>query len=275
MTEAEKERAEGLAVAGLDEILAYLDVRPTEDGFEGEAAPWFEGDYLFGGFVVGQALAVAAKGAAAPLRVHSMHGYFLRPVAASIPVSYTVTEVKSGRAFATRRLCASQSGKPVFEMLYSITGDADGYLYDLPSAAPFPALDPTAAEPGLPPWEVCRIGPTEARADGTRESTHRHWFRVDSLLPDDRVLHLGLLGVATDWTGVGGRPLNLVEDTTGMVSLDHAVWFHRPVRADEWLSYDVQALVNAGGRGTLRGVMRDESGRVCVSVAQEMLLAVL
>jgi acyl-CoA thioesterase-2 len=85
-------------------------------------------------------------------------------------------------------------------------------------------------------------------------------------------LHAALLGFATDWTGTGGRPLHLEGDITGMVSLDHAAWFHRPARADEWLYYDVHSLVNAGGRGLLRGEMRDEEGRVVVSVAQEMRL---
>ena len=116
------------------------------------------------------------------------------------------------------------------------------------------------------------MGPTAERADGTRESTHRMWFRIPADLPDDEHLHTALLGFASDWTGVGGRPLHLDGDIEGMISLDHAVWFHRPARADEWLFYDVHSLVNAGGRGLLRGVMRDEEGRVVVSVAQEMRL---
>ena len=91
-------------------------------------------------------------------------------------------------------------------------------------------------------------------------------------LDDDPHLHAALLGYATDWTGIGGRPLHLEGDTTGMVSLDHAAWFHRPARADEWLLQDVQSLVNAGGRGTLRGVIRSTDGQIVASMAQEMLL---
>ena len=98
------------------------------------------------------------------------------------------------------------------------------------------------------------------------------WFRVPAALPDDEHLHAALLGFATDWTGIGGRPLHLEGDTQGMVSVDHAVWFHRVARADDWLFYDVHSLVNAGGRGLLRGVMRDRDGRVVISVAQEMRL---
>ena len=91
-------------------------------------------------------------------------------------------------------------------------------------------------------------------------------------LDDDPHLHAALLGYATDWTGIGGRPLHLEGDTTGMISLDHAAWFHRPARADEWLLQDVQSLVNAGGRGTLRGVIRTRDGQIVASMAQEMLL---
>ena len=116
------------------------------------------------------------------------------------------------------------------------------------------------------------LGPSPLRPDGTREATHRHWFRLPRALDDDPHLHTALLGYATDWTGIGGRPLHLEGDTTGMISLDHAAWFHRPARADEWLLQDVQSLVNAGGRGTLRGVIRNTKGQIVASMAQEMLL---
>ena len=94
-------------------------------------------------------------------------------------------------------------------------------------------------------------------------------------LPDDPALHSALLAYASDWTGLGGRPIHLEGDTGGMISLDHAAWFHRPTRADEWLFYDVHSTVNAGGRGHLRGTMRNTSGEIVLSMAQEMLLAVV
>ena len=122
------------------------------------------------------------------------------------------------------------------------------------------------------PWEVRWLGPSALRPDGTREATHRHWFRFPRALDDDPHVHAALLGYASDWTGIGGRPLALEGDTTGMISLDHAAWFHRPARVDEWLLQDVQSLVNAGGRGTLRGVIRNVEGQIVVSMAQEMLL---
>lgn len=257
------------------ETLAFLTVRPLEGGegrWVGEAPPWF-GDYLFGGFVIAQAIVAATRNGPEGRRLHSLHGYFLRPAMASTPTIYDVRPIREGRSFTSRHLEASQDGKAVLDLSCSFTGDTDGYVYDV--SGDVPPRDEAAVEPGPGPWVAHYLGPTEPDASGSRASTHRMWFRVPQPLPDDVHLHTALLGFATDWTGVGGRPLDLEHDTTGMVSLDHAAWFHRPARADEWLFYDVQSVVNAGGRGLLRGVMRDEDGRVVVSVAQEMRLTVL
>jgi acyl-CoA thioesterase-2 len=97
-------------------------------------------------------------------------------------------------------------------------------------------------------------------------------LRIAGALPDDPHLHAALVAFATDITGTGGRPLHLDGDIRGIVSIDHAVWFHRVLRADEWMFYDVQSLVNAGGRGLLRGTIHGPDGRLAVSVAQELLL---
>jgi acyl-CoA thioesterase II len=259
--------------AVLAETLAFTTVRPEGDGWIGDTPPWF-GDYLFGGFVVAQAVHAATRTAPPGRRIHSLHAYFLRPVRAGPPVVYAVTPIRDGRTFASRRLEATQSGEPVLTMTCSFATDTEGYEYELPGTPDLPRPDDddleTSTGPG--PWRAAWIGPTPPDADGTRASTHRIWFTWPEPLPDDPHLHAALLGFATDWTGTGGRPLHLDGDTRGMVSLDHAVWFHRPARVDEWLLYDVHSLVNAGGRGLLRGTMRDTEGRVVASVAQEMLL---
>jgi len=258
----------------LSETLEFLTVRPDSerrDTWIGEAPGWF-GDYLFGGFVIAQAIIAATRNAPTGRRLHSMHAYFLRPVAAAGVLSYRVRELREGRAFTTRHLEAAQDDKPVLDMSCSFTADTDGYVYDLPAGRDVPSPAELAVEQGPGPWVAAYLGPTPPRDDGTRQSTHRMWFRVPAQLPDDGHLHTALLGFASDWTGIGGRPLHLEGDTTGMVSLDHAAWFHRPARADGWLFYDVHSLVNAGGRGLLRGSMRDPAGRVVVSVAQEMRL---
>ena len=262
--------------AALAETLTFLTLRAgagDEGGDEwiGDAPDWF-GDYLFGGFVIAQSIIAATRNAPEGRRLHSLHAYFLRPVLAGKPVSYCVRPLREGRSFTSRRIEASQEGKPAIDMTCSFAVDTDGYVYDLPGRGDVQDRDETKVEGGPGPWVAHHIGPTPAAADGTRESTHRMWFRIPHELPDDVHLHAALLGFATDWTGTGGRPLHLEGDITGMVSLDHAAWFHRPARADEWLYYDVHSLVNAGGRGLLRGELRDEEGRVVVSVAQEMRL---
>lgn len=262
--------------ATVAETIELLTVSPNGDGrWQGPVPDWF-GDVAFGGFVLGQAIVAATREAPEGRRIHSFHAYFLRPVLASAPVDYELRTVRDGRSFSSRHLTAAQGGKAVLEALCSFTADTDGYVYDLGTSAVIPERDDAAAEPGTGPgpWTAHFLGASEPNDDGTYDSTHRMWFRIPAVLPDDPRLHAALLGFASDWTGVGGRPLLLDGDVgiEGMVSLDHAVWFHRPARADEWLYYDVQSLVNAGGRGLLRAVMRDEAGRVVMSVAQEMKL---
>ena len=259
--------------AALAETIEFLTLRSDgADGWIGNAPDWF-GEYLFGGFVIAQAIVAATQDPPDGRRLHSMHAYFLRPIVSTGPISYRVRTLRDGRTFATRRVEATQFDKPALEMTCSFTADVDAgaYVYDLPGCA-VPQPDAYEPEPGPGPWVAGWVGASDPRADGTRESTHRMWFKIPAPLPDDPHLHTALLGFATDWTGVGGRPLHLEGDIQGMVSLDHAAWFHRTARADEWLLYDVHSLVNAGGRGLLRGVMRDRAGKVVASVAQEMRL---
>jgi acyl-CoA thioesterase-2 len=259
------------------ETLRFLAVRPhpQRDGdLIGDPPEWF-GPVLFGGFVIAQAIMAATHDAPAGRRLHSMHCYFLRPALSGVPIDYRVEPVRDGRSFTSRHLAASQDGKAMLDMTCSFTADTDGYDYDQLPRNPVPP--PAELAEGLGPgaWVARDVGPTEPGPTGSRDSTDRKWFRVPARLPDDERLHAALLGFATDWTGIGGRPLHLQDDTTGMVSLDHAVWFHRLARADQWLFYDVESIVNAGGRGLLRGVMRDEDGHVVISMAQEMRLTVI
>jgi acyl-CoA thioesterase-2 len=253
------------------ETIAYVTVRREGNHWIGDTPSWF-GDTLFGGFVVAQAVHAATRVAPEGRRIHSLHAYFLRPVAAGSPVAYDLEPIRDGRMFSSRRLDAYQNGRHVLTMTCSFTADSEGYEYELPAGAPVPAPEQLEPTTGPGPWTSAWIGPTEPAADGTRTSTHRIWCRIPGHLPDDPDLHTALLGFATDWTGTGGRPLHLEGDMQGMVSLDHAVWFHRPTRVDEWLFYDVHSLVNAGGRGLLRGTIRNVAGHIVASVAQEMRL---
>ena len=260
----------------IDEFLALLRHERDGDAWVGHTPESF-GPVVFGGIGLAVTISAACLHAPEGTRLHSLHGHFLRPVQGGSEIRFGTAVVKAGRTFSLHRVTASQAGRPVIEMTCSFTADTDGYVYDvsgipddvrLPDQLP----EPEPVDDEIGPWEERWLGPSAVRPDGTREATHRHWFRIPRDLGDDPHLHAALLGYATDWTGIGGRPLHLDGDTTGMISLDHAAWFHRPARADEWLLQDVQSLVNAGGRGTLRGVIRDTSGWIVASMAQEMLL---
>ena len=261
----------------IDELLALLRHERRGDVWVGRTPDWF-GPVVFGG--IGLALTIGAACGDAPegSRLHSIHAHFLRPVRGGEDITFRNEVIKPGRTFNLHHTTAEQDGRAVLTMTGSFTADTDGYVYDvsgIPDGVPLPDALPEERRPDDEddgPWDVRWIGPSEPRPDGTREATHRHWFRIPRALDDDVHLHTALLGYATDWTGIGGRPLHLDGDTTGMISLDHAAWFHRPPRADEWLLQDVQCLVNAGGRSTLRGAIRDTRGQVVASMAQEMLL---
>ena len=259
----------------VDDLVGLLRHERSGDGSWVGRTPDGWGPVVFGG--IGLALTIRAACGDAPegSRLHSLHAHFLRPIRGDADICFRTEVVKQGRTFNLHRVTAEQDGKAALSMTCSFTADTEGgYEYDhgsLPAGAGLPDASGDPREDDGP-WDVRWLGPTPMRSDGTREATHRHWFRIARPLPDDVHLHTALLGYATDWTGIGGRPLDLEGDTTGMISLDHAAWFHRPPKVDEWHLQDVHSLVNAGGRGTLRGVIRDVGGRVVASLAQEMLL---
>lgn len=257
-------------VLTVEDAVAALHVRPDRDGWTGHM-PEVWGPTVFGGFVVGQAVFAATRGAPDGRRMHSLHAYFLRPVLGGKPIFYRVESVRQGRTLALQRLEAEQDDQHVLTMNCSFTADADGYEYQ--ASPPFGTSDPDAlATDSIGPWTIARIGPTPPEPDGSRRSTHRMWFRSAAPYADDPHLEAALVAYASDITWTGGRPLHLDGDTRGIVSIDHAVWFHRPLRVDSWSYYDVHSLVNAGGRGLLRGAMYSRDGRLCVSVSQEMIL---
>lgn len=260
----------------VDQFLAVMQLRPDGEGWSGQTPDW-HGPTVFGGIGIAMAITAGCREAPPGTRLHAIHAHFLRPVKGGHRILFHNEVMKQGRTFHLLRVTASQDEKPVITMTCSFTRDGDGYVYDVsgvPAGVRFPeelpAPEPDGDEPW--PWDERWLGPSDLRKDGTREATHRHWFRLARPLTDDPHLHAALFGYATDWTGIGGRPLDLEGDTTGMISIDHAAWFHRPSRADQWHLQDVQSLVNAGGRGTLRGVIRDRNGQIVASMAQEMLL---
>jgi acyl-CoA thioesterase-2 len=205
-------------------------------------------------------------------RLHSLHGYFLRPVAGASEVDYAVSALRDGRTSSVRQVSAAQGGELAFTMLCSFGVDGDGDTYELPMDPSTPRPDDVGIVPSDGPWDEAALGPTPPAPDGTYRSTHRSWLRASGTLPDDPWAHVALLAFFSDFTGTGGRPKRLDGDMRGIVSVDHALWVHRVPSADQWFFYDLHALVSAGGRSLVRGTMRDETGRLVASVAQELTL---
>lgn len=258
----------------LDELIDLVTVEPAGEGAFRTSLPDWGGGPVFGGVILGKAVAAATYDPPAGKQLHSLHGYFLRPAFAASPLDLIVSSMREGRSFTTRRVNAMQDGRDVFSMTCSFHAGAEGPDYHLPLDADAGSPDETEQRHGFGPIEMREVGPTTAAPDGTHRSTGRAWFRVMGRLPDDPNLHFSVLAHMSDMTRHSARPPSLgkVEDIQGLVSLDHALWLHRPVRADEWMFFDIHALVHSGGRGVIRGTIHTEDGTLALSMAQEMLI---
>jgi acyl-CoA thioesterase-2 len=248
---------------GLDDSSIFQTISPD----------WWGGERTFGGMVVAQALSAAARTVAPDLDVHSLHGYFLRPSRPGTRSTHKVERWRDGRSFSTREVVSEVEGRPTFRMACSFHRGEAGADYQLAMASDIPPPDAITGSDAPFPFEVRDLGATERRQDGTYLSTRRCWFRTRQRLSDDRAIHACVLAYLSDMTGAAFRPLSL-NSWSGYTdaSLDHALWFHRPRRADEWNLFDFQALVNASGRSTIRGTMYGEDGRLYLSMAQELLI---
>jgi acyl-CoA thioesterase II len=263
----------------LDELVDAIVARPSDPDADGRETfvttgpEWWGDERTFGGMVVAQALHAAAQTVPAGLDVHSLHGYFLRPAYARFPSRHTVTRLRDGRSFTTREVTTEVEGRPTFRMTCSFHRAEAGDEYQLPMPAAVPPPSDLRAGPEPYPFDVRNLGATPQRDDGTYLSTRRCWFRTAQRLPDDPALHACVLAYFSDMTGAAFRPHSLESwgDHTD-ASLDHALWFHRPRRADEWNLFDFQALLNAGGRSTIRATMYGDDGRLYLSMAQELLI---
>jgi acyl-CoA thioesterase-2 len=222
--------------------------------------------------------------------VHSLHAYFLRPGDPKIPILYQVDRIRDGKSFTTRRVAAIQRGEPIFTLSASFHAPEDGVTHQqqLPEA-PDPETLPTWPELLAPhrttlgewysrprPIDVRHIGEPlrTSPASAPRPPTHLMWMRADGSLPDDPLLHACLVAYASDMTLLDTimAPHGLIWDQGSQASLDHAMWFHRPFRADEWLLYDQRSPTAAGARGLATGTIYTRDGALAVSVVQEGLL---
>jgi acyl-CoA thioesterase-2 len=276
----------------LDRLVALLDLERIEENIFRGVSPAESPVRVFGGQVAGQALIAAGRTVPSERRVHSLHAYFIRGGDPSIPIVYEVDRIRDGRSFTTRRVTGIQRGKAIFALSASFQIDEDGieHAEPMPSDVPDPETLPTFAEHAAPlrelsdgrlavlprPIDVRHV--TEpvwiSRESGPREARNQVWMRADGSLPDDQLLHVCLLTYCSDMTlldSVLARHGVYWDDVNG-ASLDHALWFHRPFRADEWLLYDCTSPSASGARGLATGRFFTQQGTHVATVVQEGLL---
>jgi acyl-CoA thioesterase-2 len=282
----------------LSGLMAALDLtdtgaRTSEDIFTGPSQ-WMPGGRVYGGQVLAQSLVAANRTVADDRFVHSMHGYFLRPGDVALPITFSVDRIHDGRSFSTRRTQAYQDGQPILSMIASFQDLDEGldHQLDMPSDLPDPESLPSTADllggidhPVAQFWanerafDIRHIGsPIYLAVDGDRIPHQAVWMKAVGTLPDDLNLHRAAIAYASDHTILEPvlREHGIAWTTPGLkvASLDHAMWWHRDGRADEWMLY-VQDSPNAvGGRGLSFGRVYDRAGRLLASIAQEGMIRV-
>ena len=276
LDEAEEAEVIPATVAELVDSIAARDTGPDAQGrptFTTTCPTWWGHGRVFGGMVVAQALNAAMRTAPAGFQAHSLHGYFLRPTSPGSRTTHVVDTLRDGRSFSTRQVTSEVEGKETFRMTCSFHLPEDGDDTSSPSLRTSLAR-PRSRGSRLPFRSTCvRSGRPSVGKTGRTSRPRRCWFRTREPLPDDPAVHAGVLAYFSDMTGASFRPLSLgVWGTHTDASLDHALWFHRPWRADTWSLFDMHALVNAGGRATVRATMHGEDGTLHLSMAQELLI---
>ena len=279
----------------VDALVDLLDLELVEpDVFVGRS-PQISLQRVFGGQVAGQALVAAARTVDPDRPVHSLHSYFIRPGDPSVPIRYRVDRVRDGQSFTTRRVIAIQHDKAIFALAASFQlaqGGVDHQLQmpNVPAPETLPTLqdryegfeDVAAAYVRLPrPFDIRYVDdpPWIQRSHGPREhAPHRIWMRAAGTLPDDPVVHVCALTFASDLTVLDSvlihHGLAAALDPVKTASLDHAIWFHRGFRADEWFLYVTTSPSASGGRGLAEGKIFARDGRHIASVVQEGMLRV-
>jgi acyl-CoA thioesterase-2 len=278
----------------LDDLIALLDLERIEVNLFRGGSPDEDRQRVFGGQVAGQALVAASRTVdEEDRRVHSLHAYFLRPGDPKVPIVYDVDRIRDGTSFSTRRVVAIQHGRPIFNLQASFHRPEPGldHAISAPSDIPPPESLPDWHERLAPfreqigPWydaprpiDVRYVPPDPLVETELRTNRQLVWVRADGTLPDDPVLHACIVTYFSDMTLLDTilRPFGMsyLTDKLMMASLDHAMWFHRPFRADEWLLYEQTAFSSSGARGLAGGSIFAD-GRLVVNVVQEGLIRVI
>ena len=277
----------------LDELVALLSLEAIEENLFRGVSQDLGFRQLFGGQVLGQCVSAASQTVEADRHVHSMHGYFLRPGDAALPVVYQVDRVRDGGSFSTRRVTAVQKGQPIFTCSASFQYDEEGFQHQI-AMPEVPGPEGLKSETELArmveamipermreratsdkPIEirpVTRINPFDPKAC---EPVKHVWFRAAGALPDEPQLHKLLLAYASDFnlltTSMQPHGVSVFQKFMQVASLDHALWFHSNLRMDDWLLYAMDSPWAGNARGFARGSIFNRQGQLVASVAQEGL----
>ncbi|KOS55245.1 hypothetical protein Z051_15770 [Rhodococcus rhodochrous KG-21] len=273
----------------VDALLELLDVTAVQaNNFLGNASDSSR-PRVFGGQLLGQALASAGRTVEPGRSPHSLHAYFLRPGLGSDPIKYAVSNIREGRTFSTREVRARQGDRVIFEAMISFHVPEEGLAHQIPAPT---ALDPGGGSPvtshleQLPDiyreWGSLEIRrthhePTNVPGSSDNPSVHSQvWMRTTERLPDDPLLHACVLACISDLTllSVALQPhgIPMRHEDHQLASIDHSMWFHRPIRADEWLLYDQSAISSVGSLALTQGRLFQSGETLVASVAQEGLI---
>jgi len=278
----------------IDDLLSILDLEVLEHNLFRGISRSIGLQRVFGGQVISQALVAASRTVDDTRLAHSLHAYFILPGDVAAPIVYQVERTRDGGSFTTRRVLAIQHGRPIFSMSASFHVEEPGFEHhppmpEVPPPEDLPGEDDlkaayAATAPGFVAryWE--QVTPIEVRpvvhdryqSRAALEPAQRVWVRTSGRIPDDPRLHRCCLAYISDMllvdTALFPHGKTIFDPTMQVASLDHAMWFHQPFRADEWLLYVCESPIAHGARGFTRGSLFTRDGRLVASTAQEGLI---
>ena len=282
----------------LNKLIKLLDLETLEENlFRGQSEN-IGGPRVFGGQVIGQALTAAVRTVPEKRFVHSLHAYFLRPGDMEYPIIYDVERTRDGGSFTTRRVVAIQKGEPIFDMALSFHKAEKGPSHQI-DMLDIPGPNECTSELEVRKKMIDKVPakyrdfflrerPIEIRnlpgegmfEEPTKKEPYKHvWMKAVGKLPDDVVLHQAILAYASDMgllsTSMNPHKLSFAKGNVMSASLDHAMWFHRPFRADEWMLYSTDSPSASNARGFNRGSVYTEDGTLVASAVQEGLMRVV
>ncbi|NOY69811.1 MAG: acyl-CoA thioesterase II [Deltaproteobacteria bacterium] len=278
----------------LDELLSLLKLEKIEENiFRGKSQDLGFGN-IFGGQVLGQALSAASQTVLKERSAHSIHAYFLRPGDPARPIVYTVDCIRDGKSFTTRRVVAVQKGRAIFSMSASFQREESGFEHQDP-APDVPGPEGIASELEMAqkikdripssirnqilctkPIEIRPVNPMNPFAPEKKEPVRYSWFKAIRKIPDDISVHRYMLAYASDFglvsTSLFPHAKTFWDPEMQVASLDHAMWFHRDFRMDDWLLYAVRSTNASKARGLNIGSIFNKDGKLVASTAQEGLI---